>query len=317
MSTARIEARIVRAGIIGLIVFAASVSNAQPVYPTAVLPFQERGSGMKGMGDKVADILFAQLVVNPDLYLVERSELDGLMKEHEINLSGMVRPDQAVQVGQLTGAKILVTGSVIQADKTLYFVAKVIGTETSRVLGQSVKGNASDEIAPLVEQLAEKVAETITKQSESLVAKQVSIKDRIEALKKALGSAERPSVVIKIPERHVGQVTIDPAAETELTMMAKETGFTVIDPEAPEAKRADILIEGEGFSEFAVRRGNLISVKARLEVKAINRETGEIMATDRQTAVEVDLTEQIAGKKALQIASATIAERILPKLVGE
>ena len=40
-----------------------------------------------------------------------------------------------------------------------------------------------------------------------------------------------------------------------------------------------------------------------------------MLATDRQTAVVVDLTEQIAGKAALQKAAAEIAERMLPKLV--
>jgi hypothetical protein len=64
-----------------------------------------------------------------------------------------------------------------------------------------------------------------------------------------------------------------------------------------------------------MRRGNLDSVKARLEVKAIDPATDKIIAIDRQVAVEVDLTEQIAGKKALQKAAAMIAERMLPKLV--
>ena len=39
------------------------------------------------------------------------------------------------------------------------------------------------------------------------------------------------------------------------------------------------------------------------------------MGTDRQTAVMVDLTEQLAGKAALQEASARIAERMLTKIV--
>jgi len=36
---------------------------------------------------------------------------------------------------------------------------------------------------------------------------------------------------------------------------------------------------------------------------------------DRQTALVVDLTEQLAGKAALQEAAARLAERLLPKLV--
>jgi hypothetical protein len=56
-------------------------------------------------------------------------------------------------------------------------------------------------------------------------------------------------------------------------------------------------------------------VKARLEVKAIDRASGEVIAVERQTRVAVDLSEQIAAKTALQEAAADIAERLLPKLV--
>ena len=285
------------------------------VYPTAIFPFEERGAGAKDLGAKVADILFAKMVANPDLYLVDRQDMKKTLDEHELTLSGMVSPDQAVQVGKLTGAKVLVTGSVIDADKTLYLVAKIIGTETTRVLGESVKGKSSDDITQLTEQLANLVAAKITKEADKLVAKEVKMEDRIAALNKELGKAQRPTVLIHISERHVGQATIDPAAETEVTLFCKETGFEVIDPKANADKKADIAIEGEGFSEFAMRRGNIVSVKARLEVKAIDRATDKVIAIDRQTAVEVDLTEQIAGKKALQNAAAAIAERMLPKLV--
>lgn len=306
---------VVLMGVLGC--FCGSVMGADEVpavYPTAIFSFAERGAGVSGMGAKASDILFASLVVNPALVLVDREEMAKTMAEQELNLSGMVTPDQAVQVGQLTGAKIIITGSIIEADKTLYLVAKIIGTETSRVLGASVKGKTSDEFAPLVEALAVSVTETITKEADKLVAKQVSMQDRIAALGKTLGDAKRPTVLVSIAERHVGQATIDPAAETEVTLFCKETGFEVIDPSAG-GKKADIIIKGEGFSEFAMRRGNMVSVKARLEIKAIDQATDKVIAIDRQTAVEVDLTEQIAGKKALQKAAAAIAERMLPKLV--
>jgi hypothetical protein len=291
----------------------ALAADIPAVYPVAIFPFEERGLGAKDTGAKVSDILFAKLVTNPALYLVDRQDLKKTLDEHELNMSGMVTPDQAVKVGKLTGAKILVTGSVIEADKTLYLIAKIIGTETARVLGESVKGKTSDEIAPLVEQLAQQVGASIVTSADKLVAKEVRIEDRIAALKKGLGDAKRPSVTVRVQERHVGQATIDPAAETELTLFCKESGFDVVDPKAANGK-ADIIIQGEGFSEFALRRGNLVSVKARVEIKAVDANE-KILATDRQTAVVVDLTEQIAGKAALQEAAAQIAERLLPKLV--
>ena len=77
---------------------------------------------------------------------------------------------------------------------------------------------------------------------------------------------------------------------------------------------AKILITGEAISEFAVRRGNLISAKARLEVKAIDRASGKVLAVDRETRVAVDVADQIAEKTALQEAAADIAERLLPKI---
>ena len=73
----------------------------------------------------------------------------------------------------------------------------------------------------------------------------------------------------------------------------------------------------EGISELAARHGNLISVKARVELKAVDRMTDKVLVADRQAAIVVDLAEQIAGKSALQEAAAALAERILPKLVKE
>ncbi len=292
-----------------------TAKQAAPV-PTAIVTFQDRGGkDNKLTGAKVTDLLFAELVAKPEMYLVDREELSKVLAEHEINLSGAVNVDQAIQVGQLTGAKIIVTGSVVAVESNLYLVAKIIGTETTRVLGASVKGKTDDDLGRMVEKLADEIAETISTKSDLLIAKPVTKEDRLATLKKALGDKKRPSVVVSVKEKHVTQVVIDPAAQTELEWYAKETGFPVVDRFEGDKSDADILLVGEGFSEFGGRFGNLASVKARLEVKAIDRRTGRVLAVDRQTTVALDLTEQIAGKTALQEAAAKIAERMLPKLL--
>lgn len=293
----------------------AVAADEDAVYPAAILAFQERGRGVEGHGQKVQDILFANLAVNPQLYLVEREDLDKILDETTLNLSGMVKPDQATRIGQLTGAKIMITGSVLEIGGKMYVVAKIIGTETSRVLGASVKGSMRDDLDDMITKLAGQVGETIISKADTLVAKPKTREDIVADLKAELGDTKRPAVYVTVQERHVGQATIDPAAEIELTMLLRETGFEVIDPETGERKHADIVITGEGFSEFASRRKDLISVKARLELKAVDPDSEQIIVADRQTAVEVDLAEQMAGKSALQEAARQLAIRILPKLV--
>jgi TolB-like protein len=288
------------------------------VYPAALLPFQERGKDTKDEGGKVTDLLFAQLAAEPSLTLVDRADIAKLLTEQEVSLSGLVNPQQATKVGQLTGAKLLITGSVLQVDNTVYLIAKIIGTETSRVVGASVKGNVRDDLGTLTAELAKEITKTVAQRADDLVAKPISREDRIAMLKKKLGDGKRPVVSVHITERHVmAVILIDPAAETEVSMFCKETGFKLIDPNDGPRKAIDVRIEGEALSELAVRVGNLISVKARLEVKAIDEATGQIVAVDRQTTVAVDLTEQIAAKTALQEAGAELAERLLPKILAE
>jgi TolB-like protein len=285
-------------------------------YPIAILPFQERGKEVQGMGGQASDILFAELSADPALYLVERQELGKILTEAQLNLSGIVDPKKAIEIGHLTGARLIVTGSVFQVDRTVYLVAKIIGTETSRVLGASAKGSVADGVGALATKLGADVIAVIKAKSDSLVAPRVTKVDRVAALKTKLDDTPRPTVLISVIERHVGQKSFDPAAQTEFTIFCRESGFTVIDSKQGTAQQADVLIQGEGTSEFAVRHGNLISVKARLEVKAVDRGTGKVIAVDRQTNVAVDLSEQMAAKEALQRAAADIAERLLPKLVS-
>lgn len=53
-----------------------------------------------------------------------------------------------------------------------------------------------------------------------------------------------------------------------------------------------------------------------MDLKAVGRASGKVLVADRQTAVVVDVSEQVAGKTALQYAAADLAERLLPRLVA-
>jgi TolB-like protein len=306
-----------------------AAAPAAAMVPLAILPFQDRAGAQaaqpSGDAAKVTDLLFAELVAEPALMLIEREDIRKLLDEQELNLSGIANPAEATRVGQLTGAKLLVTGSVLRVDNSLYLVAKVIGTETSRVLGASVKGGVRDDLGKLADSLADEIVKVVAARGGELVAKAASRQDRAAELKKKLGPGDRPSLLVEIEERHLAPVVpiggadrapIDPAAETEIEFFATETGFAVVDAKEGKRSNAAILVKGEAISEPAVRHGNIVSAKARLEVKAIDQASGKVLAIDRQTTVASDLSEQIAAKTALQEAAAAIAERLLPKVAG-
>jgi len=280
---------------------------APDMLTVAVFDFESRDEAVRDLGPKVATLINANLSAEPQIVTVERAELEKILGEQELGLSGTVSAETAAKVGHLTGAKVLVTGRVFKADKELIIVAKVIGTETSRVYGELVKGTSASAISDLSTELAKKIAATVTQKGETLVAKVETREDRVAAIKKAIHKEKLPTVSVKIAEQHFGQPVIDPAAETELGLILKECDFALVDDKSKE--RADIEITGEAFSALGMRKGNLISCKAR-------KREGEVLAVDRQTTVAVDIAEQTAAKTALANAAAEIAERVLPKLAN-
>src|SRR5690606_4055959 len=123
----------------------------------------------------------------------------------------------------------LVTGSVMQVDRKTFLVAKIMGTETTRVVGASVNAKSSDELAPLVANLAKEISKTIAEQKSKLVAAQSNPAGRAKRIREQIGDAKLPAVQVKVDERHIGLPTIDPAAETEVALLCKEAGFELVD----------------------------------------------------------------------------------------
>ena len=285
------------------------LSADPPPVTLAVFDFDAHDPGVSDLGPKVATLLNATLSAEPNLITVERAELAKVLGEQELSLSGTVSTETAAKVGHITGAKVLVTGRIFMVEKDTVMVAKIISAETSRVYGEMVKGRGSP--ADLSSDLAKKIAATVTAKAETLIAKSQTREERIAKIRDQLKDARRPTVFVKIPERHYGAPANDPAAETELMNLLQSTGFTVVDAES----KADVVISGEAFSAAAGRKGNLLICKARVEAKAVTPKTGEILAVDRETSVALDLAEQTAGKTALQNATELLASRLLPKLV--
>lgn len=75
----------------------------------AVLDFR----GPRGTGEKIASIFTSKLFSTNFYTLVERSELQKILEEHALNMSGVVDVETAVQAGNLVGVQAVIVGDVI------------------------------------------------------------------------------------------------------------------------------------------------------------------------------------------------------------
>jgi hypothetical protein len=287
----------------------------------AIMDFESKAPGNPDLGGQVGDILTARLSIYDQFQLVERKKLEKLLEEHQLNLTGMVNTRQAVKVGKMLGARIMIFGRAFPVDKDLYFVAKIVGTETSRVKGVIAKGNLESNLSDIIDQLVGKLVGGLEQWSPQLLPKTEKLVNRMARLRCKLKDKELPTVAIVIPERHINRPVADPAAETEIKRVFQRMGFNVIDVkkkvEDPYLKDVDIMITGEGFSEFGTRIGGLVSCLARLEVQAIKRKSHKIITSERTTRRAVDLSEAIAGKTALQAAGRELAVKLVDKIAAQ
>src|SRR5690242_11806527 len=215
--------------LITLLLCAGKLLAADNILTVAVFDFDSKDDAVRDLGPKVATLVNANLSADPNLIMVERADLEKALGEQELGLSGTVNSESAAKVGQLTGAKVLVTGRVFKADAQTIIVAKVIGTETSRVYGEMVQGGPDTKITDLSAALAKKIAADVAAKADTLTAKVKTREELIAKIKKTLADKKLPVVEVKIDEHHYGPYIIDPAAQTEFSVILEKCGFKLAD----------------------------------------------------------------------------------------
>ncbi len=295
----------------------------------AVFDFESRDAASAGAGEKISELIRSELSLTGNFLLLERQKLEQILSEQSLGVAGMADESKAVQTGKLMGAKILVLGRVFTLDHELVAIAKIIGTETSRVEAAVVKAPLSPDLKLVSGELAKKISVAILEKAGEFTATRKPEENIVQEIRQQLQGKKIPSVAVVLAEEYSGGSMVDPAAEMEIIYLLNKCGFTVTEDPAltewaknyprnvspPKETKVDTLIVGEAIGEFGVREGDLVSGKARLEVKVFDLKTGKILAAERQTSVAVDVGEQIAARTALQNAAAASARRFIPEMV--
>lgn len=263
----------------------------------AVLNFADGDRDLEGTGTSVASLLQVQLTLHSDAVLVERAELDEVLAEQELTLSGTVDNNQAAKVAQLTGAEVLVSGRGFVVQDRVHIVAKIISASSSRVFGATAAYDKGKSLDGAIENLGKDIAKILKEKAADLRGGPSIDERTLKAVKKTLEGVAAGKLYVNIPETIIQATVPDPAAQTEILRAFEEAGWKVVDHE----NEADMIVRGEAFAETGVRRGNLWFTRARLEFTARDRD-GEVIKTDRVVCGNVDLAQAVSSKGALQKA---------------
>lgn len=100
----------------------------------AVVEFSDINGETTQFGRYVAEELITRLYRTGKFNVIERQLLNKVMAEHRLNLSGVVDPESAREIGNILGADAIATGSITDLGENVKINARLISTETGQLI---------------------------------------------------------------------------------------------------------------------------------------------------------------------------------------
>lgn len=137
---------------------AARSQAAKPVI--AVLYFDNNSFGpsrgdYEGLGKGIADMLITDMASNPNIRVVERSQIQSLLTEQQLTKAGTIDPQTAIKLGKIIGAQYMITGGFMSdSHGTLILTSRAINVETSAITNTVKLTSKGDDVLGLINQLS-------------------------------------------------------------------------------------------------------------------------------------------------------------------
>lgn len=137
---------------------AQTVSNGD--LPTvAVLDFTGlmigEGGNSAPLGKAISAMLVTELSGRPGMRVIERAQLQDILQEQRLSLSGRVDESTAIEVGRMLGAQYVIKGQATSVASMLRMDMQAVDVETSEVREVQKLTGATDELLTLVVRIAD------------------------------------------------------------------------------------------------------------------------------------------------------------------
>lgn len=116
---------------------AAQIREAGPRRVAVVDLVDLRGNVLE-LGRALAEEISSVLVrEGGPLQVVDRMSLGALLREHDLQVTGLVDPETTKELGKISGVEVLVTGALTPLGEKVHVTLKAIDTETATVVAST------------------------------------------------------------------------------------------------------------------------------------------------------------------------------------
>ena len=161
------KSTIAAAAALGMVALGARAAPAlgQDLPTVAVMDFSGfmmggGGDASVNLGKAVAAMLVTEFSGREGLQVIERSQIQDLLREQDLCFSGRVE-DCAAQVGKLLGAQYILHGQITSIVDNLRMDIRAVDVETSEIVAVMKKSDRTSELLAVVVNLADEFGEQL------------------------------------------------------------------------------------------------------------------------------------------------------------
>lgn len=172
--------------------------------------------------------------------IISKERLADIMKEQEFQLTGAVNPKDVVEIGKLTGAKYLLTGSFMEIGGSLRIESQVFSVEKGAQLGTASSNGKTDTFFEIEKDLVSKITifldAMLSENEQKVIASKVETKSvkaslnnyngekslmEAQALKKEGKEAEAKKILLDAKADFKKAIELDPTYEKAKKNLSK------------------------------------------------------------------------------------------------
>ena len=140
-------------------------AHAQDLPTVAVLDFSSfmmgEGGNSVNLGKAITAMLVTEFSGREGIQVIERAQLNDMLREQDLVLSGRVDENSAIEIGKMLGAQYVLLGQASSIVDNLRMDIRAVDVETSEIVAVLKKSDRTSELLSVVVALADEFGQQL------------------------------------------------------------------------------------------------------------------------------------------------------------